>query len=331
MTHLPQRPLSFLRSGLTRLEVIVLVGMAGLFLWMLALHSNMNYRPNRRVYECQNNLKNIALATVNYATANGGRIPPLEDGSFGWPAALLPYLDEAALHRTLKEDPLTIQSEWQKSKTPLLIKVLSCPVDASNAGQHLGLSYAANAGWGRFLVAPKTEAVSESRPHSADVDWDRDGNVAEDERRLSRATGLFWRAHEDRFRLTLDDVAEGDGQGSTMLFTENVNARNWLSRETFDIGFVVGLDRITFGPSSVGRFGLNVKSANLGPFAIRSKPRVLPGRSPVPSSQHAGLFNAAFADGRAAQINVNINPRVYLAQMTWNGQRHGEAPALQHE
>ena len=281
--------------------------------------------------ECQSNLKNIALATLNYASANQGRMPLLEDGQFGWSVALLPYLDNAALYRALKADPLVVEKEWQRAKTPLTNKVLTCPVDVSNAGQHVGLSYVGNAGWGRFPADSKTEAVSESRPHSADVDWDRDGNVTEDERRLTRATGVLWRAHEDGFQLTLDDVNDGDGQATTMLFTENMNARNWLSRETFDIGFVVGLDRITFEPSQDGRLSLSVKSANLGPFAILSTPRVLPGRSPVPSSHHTGIFNVAFVDGRASQVNVNIAPRVYLAQMTWNGGRHGEDPKLQLE
>lgn len=282
-----------------------------------------------RRLECQNNLKQMALAAMNYASANQGSIPPLEDGQFGWPVALLPYLDQAALHRALKADSLVVEKEWQKSKTPLRIKVLSCPLDLSNAGEHVGLSYVANAGWGRFLADSKTDAVSESRPHSADVDWDLDGSVSDDERRLTRATGLFWRVHEDHFQLTLNDISEGDGQTTTMMFTENLNARNWLSRETFDIGFVVGLDQITFDPRQDGRLALNVKSANLGPFAMKT--RVLPGHSPVPSSNHTGIFNVAFADGRVDSINVKIDPRVYLAKMTWNGIRYGEDPKLQYE
>ena len=325
-THYPRCP----RFGMSRVEVLVTICFIGFLLTMLAPAIQSPYRPRRRM-ECQNNLKNIALATMNYATANGGRIPHLEDGQFGWPVALLPYLDEAALHRRLQEDPMVVEKEWQRSKTPLHIKVLTCPVDVSNAGQHVGLSYVANAGWGRFVADPKTEAIRESQRHSAEVDWDRDGSVTEDERRLTRATGLFWRAHEDGFQLTLDDVIEGDGQGATLLFAENTNARNRLSRETFDIGFVVDLDRITFDPSSDGRLGLNVKSANLDPFAIRPTPRVLPGRSPVPSSHHTGIFNVAFADGRVNQINVNIAPRVYLAVMTWNGGQHGEDPKRQLE
>lgn len=250
---------------------------------------------------------------------------------FGWSVALLPYLDNATLYRALKTDPLVVEKEWQRAKTPLTIKVLTCPVDLSNARQHVGLSYVGNAGWGRFLADSKTETVSEAHPHSAEIDWDRDGNVSEDERRLTRATGVLWRTHEDGFQLTLDDVNDGDGQFTTMLFAENTNARNWLSRETFDIGFVIGLDRIAFEPSQAGRLGLDVTSANLGPFAIRSKPRVLPGRSPVPSSQHTGVFNVAYVDGRAVQLNVNIAPRVYLAQMTWNGGRYGENPKHQSE
>lgn len=313
------------RLGVSRIEVFVTVCLIGL-LAALVVPAKRSARGAARRMECQSNLKNIALATMNYATVNQARIPLLEDSQFGWPVALLPYLDEAALRRKLQDDSKAVEKEWRESKNPLRIKVLACPVDISNAGQHVGLSYVGNAGWGRFLADSKTEAVSEIRPQSADVDWDRDGRVTEDERNMTRATGVFWRAHEDGFQLTLDDVNDGDGQTSTMLVVENMNARNWLSRETFDIGFVVGLDRIIFDPSQDGQLSLNVKSANLGPFAILSTPRALPGRSPIPSSNHAGIFNAAFADGRAEQVNVNINPRVYLARMTWNGVRHGEDP-----
>lgn len=318
------------RLGMSRVETVVTICVIGFLLTMLSPAIQTPRRPARRM-ECQNNLKQIALATLNYATVNQGRMPLLEDGQFGWSVALLPHLDCAALYRTLKADPAVVEKEWQRTKRPLTIRTLTCPTDLSNAGQHVGLSYVANAGWGRFLADAKTDAVSEARPHSVDVDWDRDGSVTEDERRLTRATGLLWRAHEDRFQLTLDDVNEGDGQTTTMLFTENSNARNWLSRETFDIGFVISQDRITFELSQDGRLSLNVKSANLGPFAIRPKPRVLPGRSPVPSSHHTGILNVAYADGRAEQVNVNIDPRVYLARMTWNGHRHGESPALQRD
>lgn len=324
------RRLRFSRLGMSRVETVVAICIIGFLLTMLSPAIQRTRPPARRM-ECQNNLKQIALATNNYATANQGRMPLLEDGQFGWPVDLLPFLDCAALYRTLKTDPTVVEKEWQRAKTPLTIRTLTCPTDLSNAGQHVGLSYVANAGWGRFLADAKTDAVSESRPHSVDVDWDRDGSVTEDERRLTRATGLFWRASEDRFQLTLDDVFGGDGQTTTMLFTENSNARNWLSRETFDIGFVVGLDRITLEPSQDGLLSLNVKSVSLGPFAICPKPRVLPGRSPVPSSHHMGILNVAYADGRAEQINVNIDPRVYLARMTWNGHRHGEPPANQYD
>lgn len=326
LTHCQRR----FRLGMSHVEALITVCLIGLLAAFLLPATRTTRGPARR-FECQNNLKQIVLATLNYASANQGRLPLLEDGQFGWSVALLPYLDNAALYRALKADPLVVEKEWQRTKTPSTFKVLTCPMDLSNAGQHVGLSYVGNAGWGRFLADSKTEAVSESRPHSADIDWDHDGNVTEDERQLSRATGVLWRVHEDGFQLTLDDVNDGDGQTTMILFVENMNARNWLSRETFDIGFVVGLDRITFEPNQDGGLTLNVKSVNFGPFAIRPEPRLLPGRSPVPSSHHTGIFNAAFVDGRAEQVNVNINPRVYLARMTWNGVRHGEDSKLQLE
>ncbi len=315
-----------LRSGLSRIEVLVLVGVIGFLISMISPAVSRAPRGTAHRLQCQSHLKQLALAVSSYALANNGRIPLLEDGQFGWPVSLLPYLDDAALYRALKANPLGVEKEWQSSKTPLLRKVLTCPADLANEKKHVGLSYSANAGWGRFLAESKTDAVHESHPHSADVDWNHDGNVTEDERLLARATGLFWRVHEDRFQLTFEDITEGDGQTTTMMFTENTNARNWLSRETFDIGFVVGLDRIKFESRQDGGLGLKLTSANLGSFAIQYKPRVLPGRSPVPSSNHSHGCNVAFADGRVESMNFNIDPRVYLARMTWNGSRHGEDP-----
>lgn len=320
------------RLGLSRAEVVVTICVIGFLIAML-LPGIYVARTTARKLNCQSNLKHLALALTSYSSADQRRIPLLEDGQFGWPVVLLPYLDQAALYRALQKDPLLVETESQRLGTPLEIhiKVLACPMDLPKTGKHVSLSYSANAGWGRFLADSKTDAISESHPHSADVDWNRDGDVTEDERSLTRATGLLWRAHEDGFQLTLDDVSEGDGQTNTMLFIENTNARNWLSRETFDIGTVVDLDRIVFEPSPNGDFGLNVKTANLGPFAIQSKPRVLSGRSPVPSSNHTSVFNVAFADGRVEQINFNIDPRVYLARLTWNGVRHGEDPKRNYD
>lgn len=315
------QPLS--RSGMSRVEVVITICLVGFMIWMFALTVQSARTTSRRM-TCLGNLKHFALATTQYARSNGGRIPFLEDGQFGWPVALLPYLDSAALSRSLRQDPMSVEKERRKTKQPLLLKVLTCPIDTSNAGKHLGLSYVANAGWGRFLADPMTDSVRESKQHTADIDWNQDDQFTEKERRLARATGLFWRPHDDGFQLTLDEVSEGDGQTLTMLFTENTNARNWLSRETFNIATVVDLALIEFEPRNAGPLKLNVKSAKLGPFAIQPKPRSLPGHSPVPSSNHVGFFNVAFADGRVDSVNFDIAPQIYLKQMTWDGNRYGE-------
>jgi hypothetical protein len=57
-----------------------------------------------------NNLKQLALAMITYADANGGRLPPPcifgKDGRplYSWRVALLPYLGEEKLHAQLKLD-----------------------------------------------------------------------------------------------------------------------------------------------------------------------------------------------------------------------------------
>ncbi|HLQ46858.1 MAG TPA: DUF1559 domain-containing protein, partial [Planctomycetaceae bacterium] len=208
MKHLAYRPSPCSRAGFSRLDAIVLIGVCGFSIAMFASAVQSSRTGCGRRMTCQYSLKQIALATMQYANERQGRIPLLEDGRYGWPVALLPYLDSSALYRHLMGRPSDFDGSRDPEISRLQLKILTCPQDTSNWHQALGLSYVANAGWGRFLVDEKTEAVTESHPHSADVDWDEDGVVTAKERWLTRATGVFWRAHADGYQMTLDEIAE---------------------------------------------------------------------------------------------------------------------------
>ena len=53
--------------------------------------------------------------------------------------------------------------------------------------------------------------------------------------------------------------------------------------------------------------------------------------TPRPSSNHASIINMAFCDGKASQLNVSINLRIYASQMTPNGQRNGQLASEDYE
>jgi hypothetical protein len=264
-----------------------------------------------------NNLKNVALATHNFASSRNGELPLLEDGTYGWPVALLPSLDSNAVYRDYT-------AKSGASKTPVWIKTLTCIEDSNNDRQQMGLSYVANAGYGNFRVDSKRGRVSEVGSHTADIDWDSDGNIDDDDRAVSRASGVFWRSHDDGFRMTLDYIEQGDGVGQTILFTENLNARNWASRDTMDIAFVMGRDALGFGEKPSGPGPLQIQSKTLGAFWMNSNDGSLPGQSPAPSSNHPTLVFVAFCDGRAQALSENIAPRIFARLMTPNGENFGQ-------
>jgi type II secretory pathway pseudopilin PulG len=66
-----------------------------------------------------NNLKQICLATINYADANQGQLPPgVDDNNFSTAAKLLPYIEQGNLYNSLKFDkPITDEANAAARKT----------------------------------------------------------------------------------------------------------------------------------------------------------------------------------------------------------------------
>lgn len=317
---------SMRRRGTSRLEVLIVVLVAIAAVAIISPSCQRARGPTRRT-QCLNRIKNLALAVQNEAVIGSSAnspdatldsesyVPYLEDGQFGWPYALLHSLDQGALQRHIVNGGELPETQ---------ISVLICPEDEIDADGPQHLSYVANAGYGRFTADPKTEAVSEVGTHTAKIDLDGDGKVTDEEIRINQATGVFWRQGDGIPRMTLDRVSNGDGSTNTLLFAENHNAGPWTSTNTLDIAFVVSRDALEFENKDASDGPLRLKSANLGAFGIRNMPRNLPGRSPVPSSNHGGALSVAFCDGRARTIATDIDPLIYLRLMTPEGERFGQ-------
>ena len=128
----PQRKI---RRGFTLIELLVVIAIIGVLIALLLPAVQMAREAARRI-QCQNNLKQIGLATHNYVSTN--RVfPPgatvdtsvtstANNGSWGVHGRILPYLEQGNLY-----DKVNLQVGWdfQQVIDGLKIPVYSCPSD----------------------------------------------------------------------------------------------------------------------------------------------------------------------------------------------------------
>ncbi|MEX2309029.1 MAG: DUF1559 domain-containing protein [Pirellulales bacterium] len=106
MTYLPQHATRRRERGFTLVELLVVIAIIGILVALL-LPAIQAAREAARRTQCQNNLKNIALACLNYESTKGelppgsllavddlGRIRDQYSG-LGWPVLIMPYLEDA--------------------------------------------------------------------------------------------------------------------------------------------------------------------------------------------------------------------------------------------
>lgn len=131
------------RPGFTLVELLTVIVIIAVLVALL-LPAVVSAREAARRSSCANNLKQIALAVLNYSTANQDRLPPnwatfLDSRSkplkcyhndarstFGWRVTILPFLEEQALHDQI-DFQKAANSKPNISVTQTLLPFHQCP------------------------------------------------------------------------------------------------------------------------------------------------------------------------------------------------------------
>lgn len=342
------------RSGLTQIELIALIIAIVILLAMIIPAVSTSQRTRRRS-QCQFNLKELTLATINYANVHDGNIPKLRDAlpgqcdasvaptipnSVSFHIALLPYLNhEGAVEYVMEQKN---PSDANLALIAVLgnhFSVFTCPDNPKHFRQPGANSYVANAGYGEFTVTDGIVSMGGRNGLHSAANWEHwdlahppyansgvPPGVSALDKKIARATGMFWIPDEDGWQNNFDQAVNGDGSGQTLLYGESLNASplNLTTSPTpLDNAFVVGRTAVNFVHVAPNHLGFTDVP---GPFdfKINSNRGTSVGHSPIPSSLHNGGANFAFGDGHVAFVSDTIDPSVYVRLLSPTGRRWGQ-------
>lgn len=152
------------RRGFTLIELLVVISIIAT-LMALILPAIQSAREAARRTQCQNHMKNLTLAAINYAEAHRGQLPASGtyvgsnadasmDGSreavfagYSWVLEILPHLDQQAIYERWTKTT-SFSTGGNPSVAVTNVAVLTCPNDDTSDGKDGGLSYVANCGVG---------------------------------------------------------------------------------------------------------------------------------------------------------------------------------------
>ncbi len=321
------------RRDFTLIELLVVISIIATLMALL-LPAVQAARESARNAQCLSRLKNITLATHNFASANGGKIPYLHDGvgNGSWARHLLRLLDRPDLDSSLG-------TSVSAGNNGIYAEFFICPDDSNNDGANGGLSYVANAG---YISSTQLGTTPAGIPWGANASHDPD-NYLDDTNSWGPSAVLdatvFHRRSGNR-RMTLDRISQRDGQSNTMMFSENTNAGaaaggNFGSNNTRAIAYGARCDmnRGTWDLPDLGTTGWENDSTLTPEFTAPgvqaailtdSQPNSLTTNSQLAArSNHVSHVNVSFCDGRATSINDSINLWVYAQLLTSGGTKHG--------
>lgn len=358
------------RRGFTLIELLVVISIIAT-LAALVLPAVQNARATARRTQCQSNLRNVGVAVQAYATAHKGQVPPLTGGfniNFGtgsaplpspapWSVHLLPYLEQQALYDRLQSNnndtAVYSAANTTNGLSITAIEAYICPDDQN--GGNGSISFVANAG---YIDATVWGTAGDQSHEVGNYDYAFDGTSAPnsaDDAEVAASSGVFWRSNNNGGQVsTLDRISSADGTSQTVLFSENINTRNfvagsviggWVSPFTGEIGFGIavpntgttfeiadatvagGIGAAATASKSIGMIlnGDAIAGTNGTASKINaSLQTAADGRSPRPASLHPGVVNMAFADGSCKVISQDIAESVYCRLLTPVGNRHGQ-------
>jgi len=277
--------------GFTLIELLVVIAIIAILIALL-VPAVQKVREAAARTQCQNNLKQVCLGTINCADTNGKKLPPgvglypnkmptpfnSNGGTF---LHILPYIEQDTLLKAslVNPDPdgrngaNPTYSQWTTPIQSSMVPVYNCPSDPTTRGDDRGrTTYAANGQIFRH-----------------NYNW---GNVG----------------------LTRFPAAIQDGVSNTIFYTEKL-------RQTFNCSGCCNNYCDNFWPDWGPQFasGQDCGGIVIGPgsiFQTNCKGQVSSCDGNRASSSHLAGIHAAMGDGSVRFVTASISPNTWWAAVT---------------
>lgn len=290
------------RSAFTLVELLVVIAIIGLLVGLL-LPAVQAAREAARRMQCQNNLKQLALASLNFESARGGFPPVYTSGSQpGWVTAVLPYIEQSTLAQLWPSGLDPNNTHW---KDPALTRVVSMPLSVQTCPS--------SPEGGRVLGPPEFSFTAATADYAATVAFSPDqyallypGNVPD-------TTGPMQVGKIGSIAGVLD------GTSNTLLIVEMSGRPYWYLPNRQRSNSTLNNPR-TYGFG----FWAHNNAHNISTFTADGTARGI--QCAVNCSNQFGVYsfhpggaNVALADGSVHLLSASISPMILAGLVTRNG------------
>jgi prepilin-type N-terminal cleavage/methylation domain-containing protein/prepilin-type processing-associated H-X9-DG protein len=296
----PSQPRFPRRAAFTLVELLVVIAIIGMLMALLFPAVNAA-RETARTNTCRNNMRNIALAIIQYE-GKQNHYPAIFGNKYyrgntvverPLIYTILPDLDKADLFKRYNPaSPIDAMGPNDAIPDPNYLEILVCPSDPQDVLTNPSpLSYVFNAG----KIVPGGTGTLESP--------------------ANKAHGVFLEFGAN----SSSQILNNDGLGTTLMISENLDAGDWNVWYPSYVPPALPVTKgyqVEFGWWDVLDSEWPAHGINARPFAPSNIATDY--RFARPSSNHRGGVNVAFCDGNVRFLNDSIHYSIYVQLMTSN-------------